>query len=293
MSGAVSGLAVERPRDLDAVLRSLARAAEPGAERLWPLAGGTDLMVLVHYGVLPARRFIDLWGLKSLRRIRADKKALELGAMTTYSDALGSQQVKRHLPILQQAAREVGGIQIQNRGTLGGNLVNASPAGDTLPVFLAADAELVVASAARGARRIPIDRFFTGYRKTALEPDELLVAIRVPHAPRGTRRSFRKVGTRAAQAISKVVIAASARPLGKRRLAEVRFGVGSVAPTVVRLPRTEAHLTRETLTPAAIAEAGRLAAGEVRPIDDLRSTAAYRRAVTANLVRAFVESTLK
>jgi CO/xanthine dehydrogenase FAD-binding subunit len=272
-------------------LRRMAGGARAG-ERLWPLAGGTDLMVLLNFGLLPGRRFLDLWGLAPLRRIRLAKDALVLGALSTYTDVVRSPLVGRHLAILQQAAREVGGIQIQNRGTLGGNLVNASPAGDTLPVFLAAGAELVTASAARGERMIPIERFYLAYRKTALEPDELLVAIRVPHRPRGTRSYFRKVGTRAAQAISKVVIVATARPAGRRRLADVRIAVGSVAPTVVSLPRTEAYLARETLTPAAIAEAGRLAAGEIRPIDDLRSTAAYRRFVTANLVREFVESTL-
>ena len=290
MRGAVSGLTVDRPRDLADALRRMADGAAAGAERIWPLAGGTDLMVLLNFGTLPGRRFLDLWGLKPLRGIRAAKDTLVLGATTTYTDALRSPLVGRHLRILQLAAREVGGIQIQNRGTLGGNLVNASPAGDTLPVFLAAGAELVVASAARGERRIPIDEFYLGYRKTALRPDELLLSIRVPRLARRTRSYFRKVGTRAAQAISKVVIAATARPIGRRRLADVRIAVGSVAPTVVRLPRTEAHLARETLTPAAIAEAGRLAAGEIRPIDDVRSTAAYRRAVTANLIRAFAES---
>jgi CO/xanthine dehydrogenase FAD-binding subunit len=172
--------------------------------------------------------------------------------------------------MLVAAAREVGGVQIQNRGTIGGNVANASPAGDTLPVLAAADATIVLRSAA-GDRRVPITSFYTGYRQTVRRPDELITALEIPRV-RG-RQWFRKVGTRAAQAISKVVIAGVVGD-------EPRVAIGSVAPTVLRLTRTEAAIARG----ASIEEAQRTLLSEIAPIDDLRSTAEYRRRVAANLL---------
>jgi CO/xanthine dehydrogenase FAD-binding subunit len=177
------------------------------------------------------------------------------------------------LPILAAASREVGGVQIQNRGTLGGNIANASPAGDTLPVLAAAEAILVLRSAG-GTRRVPFNSFYTGYRKSVARPDELIVAVEIP--PVAGRQWFRKVGTRAAQAISKVVMAAVRAP-------QPRLALGSVAPTVIRLPRTEAVLAAG----GSIKEARETLAGEIQPIDDLRSTAEYRRRVCQNLLEQF------
>jgi CO/xanthine dehydrogenase FAD-binding subunit len=202
--------------------------------------------------------------------------ALVIGALATYTDVIRSPQVRRRLPMLVAAAREIGGVQIQNRGTLGGNVANASPAGDTLPVLAAADS-MVVLQSTNGSRRVPFSAFYTGYRRSVIRPGELITAVEIPKL-RG-RQWFRKVGTRAAQAISKVVMAAVAP--GADELP--RIALGSVAPTVVRLPSTEAALAAG----ASIGEAQRLLVQEIAPIDDLRSTADYRRQVAANLLARF------
>jgi CO/xanthine dehydrogenase FAD-binding subunit len=202
---------------------------------------------------------------------------LVIGALATYTDIIRSRLVRRALPMLVAASRQIGGPQIQNRGTIGGNVANGSPAGDSLPVLAVAEAVVVLANA-DGERRVPFNAFYTGYRTSVLQPDELIVGIEVP-ALEGVQW-FRKVGTRAAQAISKVVMAAVRAP-------HPRIALGSVAPTVVRLPRTEAALA----TGAGIAEAQNILKEEIRPIDDVRSTAAYRRQVSANLLHAFWEAT--
>jgi xanthine dehydrogenase small subunit len=200
-----------------------------------------------------------------------------IGALTTYTEILRSPLVRRRLPILAEAARWVGSPQIQNRGTLGGNVANASPAGDTLPVLAVAEATVVLRSL-DDERRVPFGSFYTGYRRTVMRPDELIVAIEVP--PVEGRQWFRKVGTRAAQAISKVVMAAVRAP-------RPRVALGSVAPTVVRVPRTESVLAEG----GSLAEAQVMLTGEIQPIDDLRSTAAYRRRVSANLLAQFWSAT--
>jgi CO/xanthine dehydrogenase FAD-binding subunit len=235
--------------------------------------------VALQFGQAPATRYLDLWGLEALRGIRHERGRLVLGALTTYRELRASKLVARHLPMLAAAAAEVGGPQVQNRGTLGGNIANASPAGDTLPVLAAAEADVVLRSL-DGERRVPFASFFSGYRQTQRRPDELIVGIEVPPVP--GRQWFRKVGTRAAQAISKVVMAGVRGPRAAPRLA-----LGSVAPTVVRLPRTEAALHAG----APLEEAQRLLREEIAPIDDLRSTADYRRAVASNLLGQFWSET--
>jgi CO/xanthine dehydrogenase FAD-binding subunit len=244
---------------------------------LVPLAGCTDVYVGLNFGTLPAKRFLDLWPLEELRAIRLSGGVLSIGALASYTEIFRSALIRRRLPILAAAAREIGGVQIQNRGTLGGNIANGSPAGDSLPVLAVADAMLVLASA-REERRVPFGAFYTGYRKSVLRPDELIAAVEIPRVP--GHQWFRKVGTRAAQAISKVVLAAvrSDRP---------RLALGSVAPTVVRLPRTEAVLA----SGASIADARRELESEIQPIDDLRSTAEYRRRVSGNLLEQFWKET--
>ena len=264
----LSTLTLREPRTLRDALRLL-RDEGP----LTPLAGCTDVFVQFNFGTQRAKDFLDLSRLAPLRRIRVDDGRLVIGAMATYTDLIRSRLVRGRLPMLAVAAREVGGPQIQHRGTIGGNVANGSPAGDTLPVLAAVDAVLVLASAG-GERRVPFTAFYTGYRASVLRPDELLVAIEV--APVEGRQWFRKVGTRAAQAISKVVMAAV-------RDGAPRIALGSVAPTVVRLPRTEAALAGG----ADIAAAQRVLTEEIRPIDDLRSTARYRLRVAANLLARF------
>jgi len=240
---------------------------------LVPLAGCTDLYVSLNFGTLADTRFLNLWPLESLRRIEMRGPLLSIGALTTHTELIQSPLVRRRLPMLGAAAREIGGVQIQNRGTIGGNVANASPAGDTLPVLAAADAIVVLASA-RETRRVPFTSFYTGYRQTVRRADELIVALEIP-VVRGTQL-FRKVGTRAAQAISKVVFAAVAGE-------EPRLALGSVAPTVLRARRTEAALAAG----ASIADAQRMLIAEISPIDDIRSTAEYRRQVAANLLARF------
>jgi xanthine dehydrogenase small subunit len=269
---AVSPLQLARPRSLEDALAQLA-----GTPSLVPIAGCTDVFVGLHFGTLQAVSFIDIRGIPELRGIDTGDGMLRFGALCTHSDVIRSAEVRQRLPMLVAACREIGGVQIQNRGTLGGNIANASPAGDTLPVFAAVDAVLVLAHR-DGERRVPFADFYTGYRATVLRPGELIRAIEVP--PVTGAQWFRKVGTRAAQAISKVVIAAVRGP-------EPRVAVGSVAPTVLRLRRTEAAI-------AAGAPDDDVAAtvrNEIAPIDDIRSSAAYRSLVTANLVRRFLAET--
>ena len=199
MQGTVAGRDLLEPRSLADAVKML-RDEGP----LVPMAGCTDLYVALNFGTLRPTRFLNLWNLDALRGIEARGQTLRIGALTTYTDLITSGVIRRRLPMLAAAAREVGGVQIQNRGTLGGNVANASPAGDTLPVLLAADTVVVLRSAA-GTRRVPMTSFYTGYRQTAARPDELIVSFEIP-AVRG-RQWFRKVGTRAAQAIAKIVVA--------------------------------------------------------------------------------------
>ena len=266
MRTAVSRLELLQPRTLADALRML-RDEGP----LTPLAGATDLYVAVNFGTLEATRFLDLWSLAPLRRIRLRNDTLSIGALATYTSLIRSRLVRRRLPILVSAAREVGGMQIQNRGTLGGNVANGSPAGDTLPVLAVAEAVVVLRSIDR-ERRVPFTEFYTGYRTSVRRPDELIVAFEIP--PIEGRQWFRKVGTRVAQAISKVVLAAVDGP-------RPRIALGSVAPTVIRLWKTE----RALADGASIDEALPRLDDDISPIDDLRSTGAYRRDVAANLVR--------
>lgn len=253
-----------------------------------PLAGGTDLFVLLNAGTLKQRRFLDLWALDELRGIRKTREALVLGALTTFTEIRRSPIVKRVLPVLQEAARVIGGIQIQNRGTLAGNVANGSPAGDSLPVLAVAEADVVLAGP-RGERKAPFTGFYTAYRKSVLAPDELIARFEFPLARvHGMRFWFRKVGTRQAQAISKVVIAAGARVGRGKRIEEARIAVGSVAPTVIRLPKTEALLRGKRLGGSLALLARECAMAEVAPIDDIRSTAEYRRTVVGNLVTAWL-----
>jgi xanthine dehydrogenase small subunit len=247
---------------------------------LTPMAGCTDLYVALNLGTLKDTRFLNLWRLDALRTIEMRGDLLCIGAMATHTDLIASTLVRKRIPMLQAASSEVGGVQIQNRGTLGGNVANASPAGDTLPVLAAADAIVVLKSTA-GTRRVPFTAFFTGYRATMRRPDELIAGFEIP-VMRG-RQWFRKVGTRAAQAISKVVIAARLEPPKGSGPAVVRVAFGSVAPTVVRAVRTEAALAAG----ASLEDALVLLAQEIAPIDDVRSTAIYRRRVAANLLTSF------
>jgi xanthine dehydrogenase small subunit len=250
------------------------------------IAGGTDLMVLMNAHQLDAANFLDIWRVDELRGIADEGDRLRIGALTTYTQLILSPLVAQNAPSLVAASRTIGAIQIQNRGTIGGNIVNASPAGDSLPVLAAYDAEIEIGSA-RGTRRVPLNQFYAGYRRTALEADELVLAVRMPKLRANERDFFWKVGTRRAQAISKTVMAARASVTG-HAIESIAIGVGSVAPTVIRATQTESLLTGRTLTPELIEQARETIAREVMPITDLRSTEHYRRTVTAGVLAKFL-----
>lgn len=242
-------------------------------DRRTPVAGATDLYVALNFGTLVPRRLLDIWGVDELREISLREDTLVIGALATYTALIRSPLVVERLPMLVEASRLVGGVQIQNRGTIGGNIANGSPAGDSLPVFAAADAIVVLRSADR-ERRVPFADFYTGYRATVMRADELIVAVEIP--PVEGKQWFRKVGTRAAQAISKIVVAAV-------RDSTPRIAFGSVAPVVMRVPLTERALGAGE----GIDAAAKILADEIAPIDDVRSSAEYRRRVAANLLRRF------
>lgn len=271
------------PRDLDEALALL--ADEPGVWR--PFAGGTDLMVLFEAGKLAHRKFFSIFGLKELRGIEESDESVTLGALTTYAEVRGSDTLRREFPMLCQAAAETGGLAIQNRGTLGGNIANASPAADSPPALLAYDAQVELVSR-DGARRVAYRDFHTGYKQTVMRPDELLSRIRLPRPSSSARQFSRKVGTRRAQAISKVCFAGLAEVDDGGRVGEARLAYGSVAPTVVRCPRTEAVLRGRAVDDALVAAARAELSRELVPIDDVRSTARYRLRVALNLLEEFL-----
>jgi CO/xanthine dehydrogenase FAD-binding subunit len=277
---------MEASCDLSTTLERMAR--EPKTWKLF--AGGTDLMVLLEAGRLPHRKFVSIWKLPELRGIEETSDYLMLGALTTYTEIRRHEILAREFPLLCRAAAETGSVATQNRGTLGGNIANASPAADSPPALLVYDAELELVSAS-GSRWVPYDGFWYGYKQTGLRPDELIRRIRLPRNKNGWKQYYRKVGTRRAQAISKVCIAAAAR-VAAGRIVEVRIALGSVAPTVLRTPETEKMLRGERVTLAIIREAQDVLAREIAPIDDMRSTARYRRRIAQDLLAEFCEKIL-
>jgi CO/xanthine dehydrogenase FAD-binding subunit len=272
------------PRTLGDALDAMAR--EPGAWRVF--AGGTDLMVLFEAGALAHKQFLSVWHLKELKGIEVTKEHVALGALTTYTEVQRHEVLRREFPALCEAARETGGRAIQNRGTIGGNVANASPAADSPPALLAYDAEIELVSAG-GARWIKYDEFHTGYKQTAMRAGELIARVRLPRPAGDLRSYYRKVGTRRAQAISKVCLAATATVRGGRA-ESLRVAVGSVAPTVVRCVRTEELLRGRQLDEGSIKAARETLAREIAPIDDIRSTKDYRLRVAANLLEEFLTS---
>lgn len=270
------------PRSLEGVLSLL--AGEPGA---WlPVAGGTDVMVQYSAGNLGARKLVSIWNLPELRRIEATEGEIRIGAGCTYTDLRRHDLIRGEFPLLATAAQWTGGIANQNRGTIGGNIVNASPAADSLPALLAYQAELILVSSRR-ERRVPYAGFHVSYRKTQLAADELIRAVCIARKYSDYFAYTRKVGARNAQAISKICLAA----LGKMSdgiVADVRLATGSVAPVPVRLSETERLIRCKVIEADVIEKARATAAAEVQPIDDIRSTARYRAAVAGNLVVEFL-----
>lgn len=269
-----------RPSDLDAALEARDRHPEYAI-----IAGCTDFMVGLCERERPAG-VIDVFGLQGLDQIREDSDRFHIGAATTYAALLRHPGVTEKLPGLVAAVREIGAVQIQERGTIGGNIATSSPVGDTLPVLLALDAEIEVASV-RGTRTIPYESFCTGYRQIALAPDELIVTVRIPIPHPGSLQYWRKVGTRRAQAISKIM-AAGRIFVEDETVQEVRWSLGAVADRPIRVENVESYLLGKAIDPYVIAEVTELQANAIQPIDDVRSTARYRSRVAGNLLAQFL-----
>ena len=271
------------PRSLEEALGLLAEHPD-----LVPVAGSTDLLVCEPEKRLGLAGVLDLGRIPEIRGIERDGSGVRIGAATTFTEIAGSPAVRAACPVLAEAAAVVGGWQIQNRATIGGNMANASPAGDSLPVLLVLEA-IATAAGPAGFRDIPYAEFHVGYRKTALRRSEIIAWVRIPDPPPGSIQRFRKVGTRESQAISKVVLAMAAARRGDT-LERVRFAAGSVAPTPVRLRAAERACEGQAPDAALAERAAAAATAEVEPIDDVRSTAAYRRFVLGRIVRRMILS---
>jgi CO/xanthine dehydrogenase FAD-binding subunit len=282
MRGYVPSYKLTTPGSLADALEILAN--EPGVWK--PFAGGTDLMVLLEAGKLSHENYINIWPFNELHTIDVTNDHITLGALTTYTEVQSNPILRVEFPMLCQAASETGGLAIQNRGTLGGNIANASPAADSPPALLAYDAELQLTSAT-GSHWRPYDGFHTGYKQMQIRPDELLTRIRLPRQTGNCYHYYRKVGTRKAQAISKVCLAATGRSKNGQ-ITDVRIALGSVAPIVVRCAQTEDVLRGQTFDISTIDRACETLKNEIVPIDDIRSTASYRLRVATNLLRDFL-----
>jgi len=282
MRSYVPGYQLRVPANLEEALALLAESGQP-----WrPFAGGTDLMVLLEAGKLPHTRYVSLWGLDALTGIIVSEDEIVMRALTTYAQIRAHDVLAAEFPLLGAAARETGGIATQNRGTLGGNIANASPAADTPPALLVYDASLDLVSV-RGARRVPYAAFHTGYKTMDLAPDELIAAVRLPRRRAWTRQDYRKVGTRRAQAISKVCFA-GALAVDGGVVRDVRLAFGSVAPISMRALRAEDAIRGKRLDSSTVAAAEGALLRDIAPIDDVRSTARYRATVALNLMSRFL-----
>jgi CO/xanthine dehydrogenase FAD-binding subunit len=271
------------PGTIEDVMKLLAR--EPGT---WlPVAGGTDIMVLYAAGKLNSRKMVSIFGLAELQGMEVTPSEIRIGAACTYTDIRNHRVILAEFPLLVRSAAWTGGIANQNRGTLGGNIANASPAGDSLPALLVYDAELILVST-RGERRVPYHNFHTGYKKSLLAPNELIRTICIPRKFAGYFSYGKKVGARNAQAISKVFLAALGQ-FSNGKITDVKLAAGSVAPVPIRLTRTESVLQDQPISVSLLETCRRTLAEEIQPIDDIRSTARYRTLVLANLVAEFLD----
>jgi CO/xanthine dehydrogenase FAD-binding subunit len=282
MRGNAAAHELVAPGTLDAVLQLI--AAEPGAWK--PIAGGTELMVAFSAGRLAAPKLVSLWGIRDLRFIDEKPESIAIGAGTTFLDLRNHPAVLADLPLLAKAASWIGSVANQSRATLGGNLVNGSPAADSSPALLAYDAEVELISV-RGTRRIPYAEFHTGYKRNVMAADELLYAVHIQRRFVRHKHYLRKVGTRRAMAIAKVALAATAL-IDCGIISEIRVGAASLGPFPMRLTQTESALLGQPPTDKTAQTAREALLAEAQPIDDIRSTAEYRRTVAANLLDEFL-----
>lgn len=282
MRGFIPSYTLTTPASLADALNML--ASEPGVWK--PFAGGTDLMVLLESGNLSHRSYINIWQFAELREIEVTDDHVTLGALTTYTDVQAHPILREEFPMLCQAASETGGLAIQNRGTIGGNIVNASPAADSPPALLAYDAQIELTSVS-GSRWLEYHGFHTGYKQMLIQPDQLLTKIRLPRKTANSYHYYRKVGTRKAQAISKVCLAAVGRK-HNQSIEDLRIAFGSVAPIVIRCTQTEDALRGQPLNETTIGLGRDSLSNEIKPIDDIRSTSSYRLRVASNLLTDFL-----
>lgn len=287
MRGYIPQYQLTTPASLADALSMLAN--EPGVWK--PFAGGTDLMVLLEAGGLQHQKYLNIWPLDELHQIEVTDKHITLGALTTYTDVQSNAILRSEFPMLCQAASETGGLAIQNRGTLGGNIVNASPAADSPPALLTYDAEIELTST-KSSRWTSYHGFHTGYKKMRMEPNELLTRIRLPRQTSNCLHYYRKVGTRKAQAISKVCLAAVGRK-EEQHIGDIRIAFGSVAPIVIRCVSTERALRGKPFDASTVKVARESLMKEITPIDDIRSTSAYRLRVSTNLLVDFLDNLQK
>jgi xanthine dehydrogenase FAD-binding subunit len=287
---------IERYLAPTGLIQALAVLAGPGGTTV--LAGGTDLMPQSNAGRLrPAATLLNIRRIEALDLIVVDGGTLVIGSLVTIARLQKDALVREHAPVLAQVAEQFASQQIRNSATLGGNICNASPAGDMLPALLALDAELELASLAKdgtvSTRRVPIDGFFTGPGRTKREAHELLTAVRVPQPAAGQLAKFYKAGTRPALDISTIAIAFAARRDSEGRLHGVRLALGAVAPIPMRARRAEALLEGKVLDAALADAAAKAAAGEAQPIDDVRASAWYRKELLHNMTRRMLSDAVK
>ncbi len=287
MRGDAKSMTVLSPRSAAEAVKAYAQA--PAA---LPLAGGTDLMVAWNLGQWNGRAVLDLSRVAEWRTIKASAQGVLIGSLVTHSQIQAHPVLQKRFPLLVAACATVGAAQIQNRGTIGGNIANASPAGDTFPALAVYEATVRVIGPA-GQRVVPIADIFAGVKKTTLKPGELIEAIFLPFVKTPTRGVFRKVGTRAAQAISKTMFAGLIWIGKDKKVTEARLSFGSLAPTVRRLHAAESFLRGRQLDPISINAAAELMTSDVSPIDDIRSTREYRLIVSRNLLVAFLKGEVK
>lgn len=269
------------PQTIDEVLQLMHN------ENCRPIAGGTDLMVLLETGYLPSGKYVNIWNMQKLQGIRVNDEKITIGALTTYEQIRNHPVLKVEFPNLCKAAQVTGGIAIQNRGTIGGNIVNASPAADTPPVLLTYDASLKIISHKK-ERIIPYNNFHLGYKKIDLEPCELIQEIYLPRNQKHLIHHYYKVGARKAQAISKIAISAVAN-VENNCFMNCKIALSSVAPTVIRCYNTEKYLNTKKINRETLCCAQEIIKKEISPIDDIRSTKNYRTQVVCNLLEEFLD----
>ena len=288
MRGDAKSMTVLSPRTAAEAVNSYAKV--PTAI---PFAGGTDLMVGWNLGQLNGRAVLDLSRVAGWKKITIVDDGVDLGSLVTHAEIQKHPVLRKRFPLLVAACATVGAAQIQNRGTIGGNIANASPAGDTFPALAVYEATVRVVGP-NGRRGIPISEIFAGVKKTTLKPGELIEAVFLPFPDKTpTRGVFRKVGTRAAQAISKTMFAGLIWTAKNGELTGVRLAFGSLAPTVKRLRAVEGFLLGRRLNDISISAAAELLTNDVSPIDDIRSTREYRLVVSRNLLVAFLKGEVK